>query len=902
MDKWEVKMCKIEKCVNRAMMLTFTAVMLHAPQAIAATQMESFRTDDAFLFDTTVMYTQARGNQNWSSAAYDGTNYLVVWHDSRLYPQHDVYCARIGPGGHLLDSAGIHVATVTYDNLQYYCNATPAVAYNGATYLVVFQDRRNSVETDIYGARVTPSGTVLDPEGIAISTAQGYQRHPSVVANGSDFLVVWQDLRGGTSDIYGARVDQNGSVLEPDGIAVCTASQSQELPLVAGNGTDYFVVWQDARDSTNTQYDIYGARVRLDGILLDTNGVAIFADTAQQIEPSVTSDGTDYFVVWEDRRAQVRSIIGTRVDASANVLDPNGIVISGNPSMMEWQPSVAYNGTDYLVVWADDRNGTYPDIYGARVNHNGIVLDTINIPISLTGGMKQMPCVTSDGDNFIIAWDDDRDYPSGDVYGARVSATGTILDPEGFNVTTSAIFHVEPGIAYCGQNFLAAWADFRDGLYLSDIYGARVDVMGNILDSPGFTICTAQFGQYSPYIAFDGSNYCAIWTHNIGGAWRVKGTRISPAGIVLDPAYISVASTGNAMSPQIASHVDGFLTVWVDYRDSYTSPDIYGARIASAGYVLDPAGFAISNLGGLEYRPAVCFGDIHYLVAWEDMRTGLKDIYCARIDTNGNILDPNSIAVAIAPELQENTTIAFDGTNYLLIWQDKRNGDYDIYGARVGQDGAVLDPAGIAISTAVKDQINPSVVFDGVDYIVVWEDHRDLPSDIYGAIIDTSGAVIDSFLAIAQPGPQSNPKLSHGPGTKTLLTYCGWTESINGRPVNAMRIWGNFHPEIGITEHEEEIATKCALDVHPNPFTKLTQIRYSILDTRYSIQNSALAIYDVSGRLVKLFNLESSIENQESAVFWDGSDRTDRELPCGVYFIQLSTGAESVVEKVLLVR
>lgn len=895
-------MSNIDKQVYCALIFIVAAAVLHANQSIETAPIESSRMETPFLFDTTVMYTPARSGQNWSVAAYDGTNYLVVWHDSRFYPQHDVYCARIDREGHLLDSAGIHVATVTFDNLQYYCNATPAVAYNGTNYLVVFQDRRNSVETDIYGARVTPSGTILDPDGIPISTAQGYQRHPCVASNGSDFLVVWQDLRTGTPDIYGARVDQNGIVQEPDGIVICNATCSQVFPSIASDGTDYFAAWQDARDSTSTQYDIYGARIRTDGILLDTNGIAVFVDTAQQTEPSLVSDGTNYFVVWEDWRSQTLSIMGTRVDSLANVLDPNGIGISGMPSMMEWLPSVAFNGFNYLVVWADDRNGTYPDIYGARVDRNGILLDTLNIPVSLTYGMKEMPCVASDGEDFLVAWSDDRDYPSSDVYGGRVSAAGTPLDPQGFNISTSAVFHVEPGVAYSGENFLAAWADFRNGLYLSDIYGARVDATGTLLDSPGFMICTAQFGQYSPYITFDGTNYCAIWTHNIGGAWSVKGARITPSGIVLDPAYISVSSAGNAMSPQIASHGNGFLTVWVDYRNSYTSPDIYGARIASAGYVLDPAGFAISNLGGLEYRPAVCFGNVHYLVAWEDMRSGMKDIYCTRIDTNGIILDPNGIAVTNAAELQDNTAIAFDGTNYLLIWQDERNGDYDIYGARVAQSGAVLDPGGIAVSTAPNDQINPSVVFDGADYIVVWEDYRELPSDIYGAKIDTSGAVIDSFIAIAQPGPQRNPKLSHGPGTKTLLVYCGYSEYINTRPANALRIWGKFHPELGITEHDDHAISQPFLNVSPNPFTKLTQIRYSILDTRYSIQNSALAIYDVSGRLVKSFNLESSIKNQESVVFWDGTDQTKRELPSGVYFIQITTDNESVAEKVLLVR
>jgi hypothetical protein len=37
--------------------------------------------------------------------------------------------------------------------------------------------------------------------------------------------------------------------------------------------------------------------------------------------------------------------------------------------------------------------------------------------------------------------------------------------------------------------------------------------------------------------------------------------------------------------------------------------------------------------------------------------------------------------------------------NFLIVWQDKRNGDWDVYGSRVTPAGEVLDPAGILIST-----------------------------------------------------------------------------------------------------------------------------------------------------------------------------------------------------------
>ncbi|UCG31072.1 MAG: T9SS type A sorting domain-containing protein [candidate division WOR-3 bacterium] len=887
--------------VHYLLLIFLAAAISYSAESRSRSPLLSSTTENAFLIDTTVMYAHARGNQGWPSIAGDGENYLAVWHDSRCFPQHDIYCARINSNGHILDSAGIRVATITHDNAGYYCIGTPAVSYNGSLYFVVYQDCRNLGETDIYGVRVTPGGTVLDPDGIAISTAQGHQQYPCIASNGTDFFVVWEDNRYGNTDIYGARVSQNGVVEDPDGIQICNEAHGQILPSVACNGTDYMAVWQDARDSMSTQYDIYGARIAANGVLLDTNGIAVFADTALQIEPSITYDGANYFIVWEDRRVQVLCIKGARVDTSGNVLDPDGISISGMPSMMEWQPSVIFNGTDYLVVWADDRNGTYPDIYGARVDQNGNVLDTVNIPISLTGGMKELPAVASNGNGFVVIWEDDRDYPSGDVYGARVSAAGTVLDPQGFDVTTAVAFQDEPGIAYCGENFLAAWVEYRSGIYLSDIYGARVDATGNILDSPSFMICTDQFGQYSPAIAFDGTNYCVAWTHNIGGAWRIKGARISSLGIVLDPAYIDISSGGNALSPNISSSGDGFLTVWIDYRNSLTSPDIYGSRIGSAGYVLDPTGIAISTLGGLEYKPSVCFGDMCYLIAWEDMRNGPYDIFCARMDTNGLLIDPSGIAVAIADQLQRNTAIAFDGTNFLVVWQDNRNGSYDIYGARVGENGVVLDPAGICVSAAIDDQINPSVVFDGNDFIVVWEDYRDIHSDIHGAIIDTSGAVVDSFIAIAQPGPQHYPKLSHGPGTKTILTYSGWTDHINAHPANAMRVWAKFHPELGIEHHEGYTVadTRYNLSVSPNPFSKLTTVSFSIEQITERIE---LKIYDVAGRLVR--DLYCAMPHASCAmhISWGGTDQYNRQLPSGVYFVQLKSGDNTATEKILLVR
>src|SRR6185295_11845181 len=88
---------------------------------------------------------------------------------------------------------------------------------------------------------------------------------------------VWMDRRGGESwndyDIYGARISASGEVLDRNGIAICRGSGSKFYPSVAFDGQNYFVVWSDGRDAGLNE--IYGARVTREGTVLDPNGFKV---------------------------------------------------------------------------------------------------------------------------------------------------------------------------------------------------------------------------------------------------------------------------------------------------------------------------------------------------------------------------------------------------------------------------------------------------------------------------------------------------------------------------------------------------------------------------------------------------------------------------------------------------
>ena len=112
-----------------------------------------------------------------------------------------------------------------------------------------------------------------------------------------------------------------------------------------------------------------------------------------------------------------------------------------------------------------------------------------------------------------------------------------------------------------------------------------------------------------------------------------------------------------------------------------------------------------------------------------------------------------------------------------------------------------------------------------------------------------------------------------------------------------------YNPTPGITEFDEPIPiSQLQLHVSPNPFNSNTKIGYSILDTRSLMRNPEIGIYDAAGRLVKSFNLESSIENQISAVVWDGTDQANQKVAEGVYFVRLETSEQQATAKIIMVQ
>jgi hypothetical protein len=192
-------------------------------------------------------------------------------------------------------------------------------------------------------------------------------------------------------------------------------------------------------------------------------------------------------------------------------------------------------------------------------------------------------------------------------------------------------------------------------------------------------------------------------------------------------------------------------------------------RAAAAAWPHDPTvNLPVATRPTLEEYPII-LPDGHggALITWDD-----GDIYAQHVLATGTT-DPawptNGRPLCLADSLQLYPQLDSDGAGgAIVVWQDKRNGDYDIYAQHELASGAV-DPQwpmnGLAVSTAVGDQDDPSLVSDGAGgAIVIWYDDSTGNWLLYAQHVLASGIVDPAWpasgrLVSGPTGPTNVPAI-----------------------------------------------------------------------------------------------------------------------------------------------
>jgi hypothetical protein len=478
--------------------------------------------------------------------AYGNDQWLVVWEDHRAgATNYDVYGRRVDVDGNTLgDTFGISTAP---DSQSY-----PAVASSSTSdgYLVVFPDFRTN---DISGQRVLSSGLLMGPD-LTISAPLGQQKQPAVAYNSTDteFLVVWHDQRAGNWDIWGQRVDLDGTLLGGS-FAICSNTSPQLYPDVAYDldTNQYLVVWEDRR----ADFDIYGQRMNADGSLEGAEIPIAGAGTTARRQPRVAFNPiSGEFLVVYVYEAENNNIRGRRVSAAGSPLAGEIDIATGAADQN--YPAVACRtmepgGGGYLVVWRDT-DGGQRDIKGQRLNQTGGLLESI-LDVCTEASSQWSPAVTysPDDDRYVVVWPDDRDSATQgrNVYGRQVGGAGLLYDE--FAISAASGDQAPVAVTYGGGpgNYVVAWEDTRNAGTTPDLYGQRVSGDGTLVDTQAGSndlLYTGPGGQESPALAWAGAGTLGlvVWEDGRNGesydiyGLRLEATPVTTSNYVFLPLVI----------------------------------------------------------------------------------------------------------------------------------------------------------------------------------------------------------------------------------------------------------------------------------------------------------------------------------------------------------------------------
>jgi hypothetical protein len=371
---------------------------------------------------------------------------------------------------------------------------------------------------------IVVTGSVISAATTAKKTA------PAAASNGTTALVVWEDWRAGNPDIYGARMSASGALLDPNGIPIATGPSPDVAPDVAWNGSTFLVAWGTSNEVDNA---ISYARVSPNGVVSPpVRDIAHTADSAGGVQ--VAASGPTFLITYRGSHGVDNWIGATLVPGGSITIDPGFDFDDSGDSFHWWveRPAVAANNNGFLVAWGRTQTQALDedfDIFARRVSRTG----SMGTPVRLTSSSAEQiaPGVAWNGTNWLVAWEDHRNGKA-DIYGTRLSTALQALNPGGKAIGRAAGGQIVPAAAANGSMFYIGWTDWRL-VQTADIFGQRVGNDGtNRNGTSGFGINRSAGTQRNVDLAKHGSNILAVWEDNREGSWDIYGTRISPTAVL----------------------------------------------------------------------------------------------------------------------------------------------------------------------------------------------------------------------------------------------------------------------------------------------------------------------------------------------------------------------------------
>ncbi len=293
------------------------------------------------------------------------------------------------------------------------------------------------------------------------SDAFGRSNRGGIAFDGKEYGVTYSGHEQLWSS-YFRGLSRDGSTLVPETSLADVNSETYAGSLLH-NGSYFESAWADARQDGN--YEIYFNR-------FDSNagklGPALRVTAARNfsLNPSLAWNGTESLLVWDDRRFEGQSGDDTRIFGQRIAFD--GTLVGGNvqltPSGVRGDsPGIALGQSRVGIAFTSQSDS---NLTSARFFTTAPDLSAPSALVDLGGTHVEDANIAFVAKRFVVAWQtkiDGVNYgPS--IYGAVVDETGAIVVPAQ-PITSGAMFARTFSMVSLGDRLMLVWVDDHDGNY-----------------------------------------------------------------------------------------------------------------------------------------------------------------------------------------------------------------------------------------------------------------------------------------------------------------------------------------------------------------------------------------------------------------------------------------------------
>jgi PKD repeat protein len=443
--------------------------------------------------------------------------------------------------------------------------------------------------TNVFGSRVSTSGALLDG-GILISGSHPPDDLPVAVSwDGTYFKVTWSSQ----GKLYLARIDANGTLLDPNGILIPGPSSG---PTASSGTGDLQVVWSVLQGN---EFDVLSAHISSANVAAQTVAAAGSAPAQTRSDPAMGSSGS--MIAFRSDISGGSRIMVQPLDLKGRPLTQNPIQLdAGTNNSAPGAPSVAWNGSLYLVTWSNPSG-----IVGQRLNQDGSLVDSS--PFLVMPGIGPTE-VSALGDIFLVIA---RQLVNNNIeiivpVVARVDGdTGAVLDPGGFSVGNS--FCVSVSVTTAGTRWLVV---FRSNITHDNPVGSTYGTFVNADGTKGATFLiygpsgAPGNGVVEVAVASDGTNALALQSAPVSSTSETDlvGVIVNADGTHRAAVNLTPWS-GNQYSPRAVWNGTNYVVNYNDQINRFapftlnqldSRSDLFGMRVTAAGAKVDPMGFVFS--------------------------------------------------------------------------------------------------------------------------------------------------------------------------------------------------------------------------------------------------------------------------------------------------------------------